>query len=218
MDDRNSIKATQPSSTGSTSATLEETYNGKAHKAWDQNSERMFEQDLSWEDVKWLKQSIRVFCYNNNISTPIPLIIKGIMTGEDAELAISIGNVDGIMVSNHGGRQLDSCLASIDVLPEVVKVVHHRVPVLLDGGIRRGNDVVKALALGATAVGIGKPMFFALAVHGEDGVTSVLDMLQRETEAAMALCGCASVTDITVQHITRHPRNGGGAPYIRSAL
>ena len=194
-----------PSEPGSN---LEETYNGKAHKAWDQNSELMFEQNLTWADVRWLKQ---VACPN------LPLVVKGVMTAEDAHLALEAG-ADGIMVSNHGGRQLDACLASIDALPEVVEAVAGRAPVLLDGGIRRGTDVVKALALGATAVGIGKPMFFALAVDGENGVLSVLQMLKQETEAAMALCGCKTVQDITAQHVTRHPAGTFGGRFIRSSL
>jgi len=187
---------------------LDATYNAKAHKAWDQNSELMFEQNLTWEDCKWLKRS----CCQD-----VPLIIKGIMTAEDAYLALEAG-ADGIMVSNHGGRQLDSCLSSIDALPEVVQAVAGRVPVLLDGGVRRGTDVVKALALGATAVGIGKPMFFALAVGGEEGVVSLLEMLKREIEAAMALCGCKTVADITPKHIVRHPAGAFSGRYIRSSL
>lgn len=187
---------------------MEDTYNGRTHEAWDQNSELMFEQNLSWADVRWLKQ---VACPN------LPLVVKGIMTAEDAHLALQAG-ADGIMVSNHGGRQLDACLASVDALPEVVEAVAGRAPVLLDGGIRRGTDVVKALALGATAVGIGKPMFFALAVGGEKGVLSVLQMLKRETEAAMALCGCKTVDDITSRHVMRHPAGSFGGRFLRASL
>ena len=127
--------------------------------------------------------------------------------------------LDGIMVSNHGGRQLDGCLASIDVLPEIAEAVGERVPILLDGGIRRGTDVLKALALGATCVGIGKPIFFALAVGGEDAVSHVLSILKTELEAAMAICGVETVQDITRQLVTRHP-NGGGqlGRYTRAKL
>ena len=191
------------------SDSLEETYNARAHKAWDQNSEMMFEQNLSWADVRWLKD---VACQRK-----VPLIVKGIMTAEDAHLALEAG-ADGIMVSNHGGRQLDACLATIDALPEVVEAVAGRAPVLLDGGIRRGTDVVKALALGATAVGVGKPMFFALAVGGEEGLLTMFRMLKQETEAAMALCGCRTVQDITPQHVGRHPSGVSPGRYIRSAL
>jgi isopentenyl diphosphate isomerase/L-lactate dehydrogenase-like FMN-dependent dehydrogenase len=134
------------------------------------------------------------------------------MTGEDAELAIQAG-ADGVMVSNHGGRQLDGALASIDALPEVVRAVDGRVAVFLDGGIRRGTDVLKALALGATAVGIGKPVFFALAVGGQEGVSQMLRLLQTELAAAMALCGVERVQDITEKLITRHPSGGAAVPY-----
>lgn len=186
------------SAPGMKSASLEETYNGKQHKSWDQNSELMFEQNLSWADVRWLKDHIVA------MDPSIPLIVKGIMTHEDATLALEAG-ADAIMVSNHGGRQLDTCLGAIDALPEVVAAVGGRVPVFLDSGVRRGTDVVKALALGATAVGIGKPVFYALAVGGEDAVVEMLGLLKRELEAAMALCGCETVRDITPEIVTRHP-------------
>jgi (S)-2-hydroxy-acid oxidase len=183
------------SGNNNSSKSLESTYNAKEHKTWDQNSELMFEQNITWADVRWLK---------DQLPADIPLIIKGIMTHEDATLALEAG-ADAIMVSNHGGRQLDSCLAAIDVLPEVVAAVAGRVPVLMDSGVRRGTDVVKALALGASAVGIGKPIFFALAVGGEEAVVDMLGLLKREIESAMALCGCERVQDITPNHVTRHP-------------
>ena len=194
-----------------TSDDLEETYNGRQHQAWDQNSELMFAQDVSWDDVRWLKRD--TVCRN------LPLIVKGIMTAEDAVLAVQAG-ADGVMVSNHGGRQQDGCLGTIDVLEQVVQAVPGT-PVFLDGGVRRGTDILKALALGAAAVGIGKPVFFALAVDGEAGVRHVFEMMQRELEAAMALTGCQSVADITRALVTRHPLSGGGhsgSSYIRSAL
>ncbi len=186
---------------------LDKTYNSKVHKAWDQNSQNMFEQNLTWDDVRWLK---KLLISNRSISTSqanttgLPLVIKGVMTAEDALLAIDAG-ADAIMVSNHGGRQLDGCLASIAVLPEVVRAVAGRVPVLLDGGVRRGTDVLKALALGATAVGLGKPIFFSLAVGGQEGVSNMLRILQQELEAAMALCGCQTISDIRPDLLTRHP-------------
>jgi (S)-2-hydroxy-acid oxidase len=174
---------------------LESTYNAKKYKSWDQNAELMFEQNVTWDDVRWLKQK---YCH-------IPLILKGIMTGEDAALAVEAG-VDGIMVSNHGGRQLDGCLGAIDALPEVVAAVKGTgVHVFMDGGVRRGTDVLKALAIGASAVGIGKPLFFALAVGGQQAVTNMLSLFQREFESAMALCGCESVSDITSALVSRHP-------------
>ncbi|KAL7577588.1 hypothetical protein ACA910_015113 [Epithemia clementina (nom. ined.)] len=191
---------------------MDKTYNAKVHKSWDQNSELLFEQNLTWDDVRWVKE--QTACRD------LPLIVKGIMTAEDAILAIEAG-ANGVMVSNHGGRQQDGCLAAIDALPEVVEAVRGRnVPVFLDGGIRRGTDILKALALGASAVGIGKPVFFSLATGG--GQSAVRDMLllfKRELEAAMALTGCETIQDISSSLITRHP-NGSGrpAPYIRSAL
>ena len=176
--------------------------------AWDQNLEKMWLQDPTWDDVRWLKQEA---------CSGLQLIVKGIMTAEDAVLAVEHG-ADGVMVSNHGGRALDGSLASIDVLPEVVQAVGGRVPILLDSGGRRGTDVIKALALGATAVGIGKPVFFSLAVSGEEGVRNILRILQRETEACMAICGCETVADITPNLVTRHPTGAAVARYVRSKL
>ena len=193
---------------GGAKSTLEETYNGKEERAWDQNTEQIFEQDVTWSDVRWLKEEA---------CPDLPLVIKGIMTAEDAELAIEAG-ADGVMVSNHGGRQLDGALATIDVLPEIVEAVSGRVPVFLDSGVRRGTDVVKALALGATAVGIGKPVFFALAVGGQKAVVEMLRMLKTEVEAAMAICGCQNVNDITRNLVTRHPSGGPPVEFIRSSL
>mmetsp|Transcript_25721 Transcript_25721/g.53729 ORF Transcript_25721/g.53729 Transcript_25721/m.53729 type:complete len:348 (-) Transcript_25721:209-1252(-) len=180
---------------------------GGEEDAWDQNTEQLFEQNPSWEDVRWLKKEA---CRD------LPLIVKGILTAEDAIEAVNAG-ADGVMVSNHGGRGLDGALATIDVLPEVVEAVGGKIPILLDGGIRRGTDVLKALALGATAVGVGKPMFFALAVGGENAVANLLEMMRRETEAAMAICGCESIADVGKNLVTRHP-NGRVGKYVRSKL
>lgn len=178
------------------SGSLESTYNGRKHTAWDQNTELMFEQNVTWDDVRWLKKHFQ----------NLPLIIKGIMTAEDAVLAVEAG-ADGIMVSNHGGRQQDGCLGTIDALPEVVAAVRGtNTPVFLDGGVRRGTDILKALALGAAAVGIGKPVFFALAVGGGPAVKHMLqNIFQRELEAAMALTGCRTVSDIAPALVARHP-------------
>ncbi len=204
---QNSSKA-KKSSWLSPEASIDKTkiYSGD-EDAWDQNTEQLFEQNPSWDDVRWLK---REACHD------LPLIVKGIMTAEDAVEAVKAG-ADGVMVSNHGGRGLDGALAAIDVLPEVVAAVGDKVPVLLDSGVRRGTDVLKALALGATAVGIGKPVFFALAVGGENAVVNLLQMLQREVEAAMAICGVESVADATRSLVTRHP-NGNVTRYTRSKL
>ena len=120
--------------------------------------------------------------------TKLPLILKGIMTAEDADRALD-HKVDGMIVSNHGGRQLDGVLATIDVLPEIVKAVNGRCEVYVDGGIRRGTDILKALALGAKAVLVGRPILWGLAVDGEAGVRTILQILQDELELAMALAG-----------------------------
>jgi (S)-2-hydroxy-acid oxidase len=152
-----------------------------------------FDSSFCWKDIKWLQTL-----------TDLPILLKGILTAEDAELAIQVG-VAGIIVSNHGGRQLDFVKSSIDALEEVVQSVRGRIPVLLDGGIRRGTDVFKALALGAQAVLVGRPIIYGLAVKGESGVKRVLEMLQGELELAMSLSGCSSIKDITRSHVqTEH--------------
>ncbi|GAX17406.1 (S)-2-hydroxy-acid oxidase [Fistulifera solaris] len=171
-------------------------YNGQTHSAWDQNSEQLLDTQTSWKDVRWLRE---------RLPPHIPLIIKGIMTQEDAIFAVQAG-ADAVMVSNHGGRQVDGCLAAIDVLPEVAAAVGHQVPIFLDGGVRHGSDVVKALALGATAVGIGKPVFFSLAVGGRTAVEQMLQLLKNEIESCMALCGIDRISAIPASNIvTRHP-------------
>jgi len=148
---------------------------------------------ISWDDLPWIREH----------APGLPLLLKGILTGEDAELAVQAG-ADGIVVSNHGGRQLDTSPATLDALPEIVGAVGGRIPVLVDGGIRRGTDVVKALALGAAAVLVGRPAAWGLAVAGEDGVVDVLRILREETANAMTLCGCRTVADITPDHVARH--------------
>ena len=145
-----------------------------------------FDAMLTWDDLGWIRER-----------TPgLPLLVKGIVTAEDAELAVAAG-VDGIVVSNHGGRQLDGAPAGLTALVEVAGAVAGRVPVLMDGGVRRGTDVVKALALGAQAVLVGRPALWGLAVGGEDGVADVLRILHDELVNAMALCGCRTVAEIT---------------------
>ncbi|MEX0801235.1 MAG: alpha-hydroxy acid oxidase [Dehalococcoidia bacterium] len=140
---------------------------------------------LDWDGIDWIR----------SVSSPLPVLVKGILTAEDARLAVEHG-VEGVIVSNHGGRQLDGAPASIEALPEVVAAVEGRAEVLLDSGIRRGTDVLKALALGARAVLIGRPYIWGLAIDGEAGVSSVLSMLREEIELAMALSGCPTVADI----------------------
>ncbi|GAB2296890.1 Lactoylglutathione lyase [Dionaea muscipula] len=147
------------------------------------------DRSLNWKDVKWL-QTI----------TQLPILVKGVLTAEDAKLAMQVG-VAGIIVSNHGARQLDYVPATIMALEEVVKAVQGQIPVLLDGGVRRGTDVFKALALGAAGVFIGRPVLFSLAADGESGVRKVLEMLHDEFELTMALSGCRSLKEISREHI-----------------
>ncbi|KAK4858731.1 hypothetical protein QYF36_021153 [Acer negundo] len=147
------------------------------------------DRSLSWKDVKWL-QTI----------TSLPILVKGVITAEDTRIAIQNGAA-GIIVSNHGARQLDYVPATIMALEEVVKAAQGRVPVFLDGGVRRGTDVFKALALGASGIFIGRPVVFSLAAEGEAGVRKVLEMLRDEFELTMALSGCRSLKEITRDHI-----------------
>jgi 4-hydroxymandelate oxidase len=134
----------------------------------------------------------------------LPIVLKGVVTAEDARLAREHG-AGAIVVSNHGGRQLDGSIATIDALPEVVEAVSGRLQVLVDGGVRRGVDVLKALALGATAVLVGRPVLWGLAVGGEEGALRVLELLRDEIELALVLLGCASPTDVTRAHVMRRP-------------
>ncbi|MBA2287557.1 MAG: alpha-hydroxy-acid oxidizing protein [Ktedonobacteraceae bacterium] len=140
--------------------------------------------NLTWGILGWLRSV-----------TSLPIMLKGILTAEDAALAVA-HNVAGIVVSNHGGRQLDGALASIEALPEVVEAVAGRCEVYLDGGIRRGSDVLKALALGARAVLVGRPALWGLAVNGADGVHDVLEILRTELDRAMALSGRPTIASI----------------------
>ncbi len=144
---------------------------------------------LTWNDVEWLRSI-----------TKLPVLLKGILTAEDAALAVEHG-VDGIVVSNHGGRQLDTVPAGIEVLEEIVQATGGKADVMVDGGIRRGTDVVKALALGAKAVMVGRPVFWGLGAGGERGVRRVLESLRDEVELALALCGCPTVADVTRAHV-----------------
>jgi len=139
---------------------------------------------FSWDFFDWLRSVTR-----------LPLVIKGVLRPEDARKAVSIG-LDGIIVSNHGGRRLDTVPASIEMLPQIVEAVGGRAEVYLDGGIRRGTDVLKALALGARAVLIGRPYAWALAADGENGVRKVLELLRDELHLAMVSSGCARVEDV----------------------
>lgn len=141
--------------------------------------------ELSWEHIGWLRSI-----------TALPIVLKGVVRPDDARLAVNHGAA-ALIVSNHGGRQLDSEVATIDALPAIADRVAGSVPVLMDGGIRRGTDVLKALALGANAVLIGRPYLWGLAAAGERGVRRVLDLLCAELELAMGLCGCRTVEEIS---------------------
>ena len=127
-------------------------------------------------------------------------IVKGIVTGEDAALAVEHG-ADAVVISNHGGRNEETLRATVDCLPEVVSAVRGRVPVFVDGGIRRGTDVFKALALGATAVGIGRPQAWGLAAFGQPGVEAVIDIFNRELAAIMRQAGTPSIEDIVAADV-----------------
>jgi isopentenyl diphosphate isomerase/L-lactate dehydrogenase-like FMN-dependent dehydrogenase len=148
-------------------------------------NELVFDSNITWDDLAWIRER-----------TPLPLLVKGVMTAEDAVLALKHG-ADGIVVSNHGGRQLDGVAAGISALPEVVQAVGGRIPVIVDGGVRRGTDIFKAIALGASAVMTARPVCWGLSVNGEEGVVDVLGILRAEFENAMALAGVKTVGEIT---------------------
>nr|XP_060641690.1 2-Hydroxyacid oxidase 1 [Anolis sagrei ordinatus] len=139
---------------------------------------------INWEDMKWLRGL-----------TSLPIVAKGIIRADDAREAVKHG-VNGILVSNHGARQLDGVPATIEILPEIIEAVEGKIEVFLDGGIRKGTDVLKALAIGAKAVFVGRPILWGLAYQGEQGVKEVLQMLKEEFHLAMALSGCQSVEAI----------------------
>jgi isopentenyl diphosphate isomerase/L-lactate dehydrogenase-like FMN-dependent dehydrogenase len=148
------------------------------------------DESLTWRDLEWLTSRTR-----------LPLVVKGILTAEDATLACDHGAA-GVVVSNHGGRQLDGVQASLDALPEVVDAVGDRCEVLLDGGVRRGADVLIALALGARAVLAGRAPLYGLAADGEAGATRVLELLRDEIELGLALLGCPTPAHVTRAHVT----------------
>ena len=146
---------------------------------------------LNWEDLR----KIRSF-------TTLPILLKGILHPADAQLAMDYG-VDGIIVSNHGGRQLDHCIASLDALKDISDVVKGRIPVLLDSGIRRGTDVLKALALGADAVLLGRPYIYGLADEGEEGVERVIAQVLHELDVSLALTGAKSIRELDESILVR---------------
>ncbi|XP_077997867.1 2-Hydroxyacid oxidase 1-like [Glandiceps talaboti] len=147
----------------------------------------------SWEAIAWLKSI-----------TKLPIVLKGILNATDAKIAVQHG-VDAILVSNHGGRQLDTVPSTIEVLPDIVQAVGDKVEVYIDGGVRTGTDVLKALALGAKAVFIGRPVVYGLTYKGESGVKEVIQILKDELRSAMALSGCRSISDITSSVVRQQP-------------
>lgn len=150
----------------------------------------MLDAAVTWKEVEWLRSL-----------TNLPVILKGIGRADDARLAMENG-ASGIVVSNHGGRQLDTAPATIEVLPRCAEAVGGRMPILLDGGVRRGLDVLKAIALGATAVQVGRPVLWGLAAGGQEGVETALSLLRQELDLAMALAGCPSLKTVTRDLLT----------------
>ena len=147
-------------------------------------SEKLFKKQLSWEDILWLKQQ-----------TTLPILLKGILHTKDAELALQY-NLDGIIVSNHGGRQLDTAITALDALPDIAGAIQHKIPIITDGGIRKGTDIFKALALGANAVMIGRPVIWALATQGHTGVAHMLNLLKTDLNRTMQLMGFNNIEEI----------------------
>ncbi|CAG2175421.1 unnamed protein product [Oppiella nova] len=141
--------------------------------------------DVTWDDVKWLKRQVQ-----------IPVVIKGVLTAGDARLAVNSG-ADAIFVSNHGGRQIDGVPATLEALPEIVSEVGREVDVYLDGGVRNGNDIFKALALGAKVVFVGRPAAWGLVYNGSEGVNTVLDILYKELDNVMAIAGTPTIRSIS---------------------
>ncbi|MDH5325622.1 MAG: alpha-hydroxy-acid oxidizing protein [Gammaproteobacteria bacterium] len=157
---------------------------------------KLFAPDISWEDVKWIRDL-----------WPRKLLIKGVLSAEDARRAAEAG-CDGIILTNHGGRQLDSCVAPIDVLPQIANAVADRMTVIVDSGFRRGADVVKALAMGANAVMIGRATLYGLAAGGEAGVDHALQIIMNEIDRTLGQLGCSSFEDLH-QGMLQHDQNVG---------
>ena len=171
-----------------------------ALKSAEIQSRHMVQSTLNWDDFAWMREQWKGALY-----------IKGILDPEDAERAVNLG-ADGIVVSNHGGRQLDFALSSLDALPAIVRAVGGRAEILLDGGVRRGTDVLKAVALGARAVMIGRPYVYGVAAAGERGASAILEIFRSEMERSLTLMGCASVQDLDRSWILPRDGNPEAAP------
>lgn len=165
--------------------TLRKQTNDQRGTGLDRTFAQMLDASVTWKDVDWLRSL-----------TNLPVVLQGICRADDAARAVA-GGVNGIVVSNHGGRQLDTMPAAIDALPQCAEAVGGRIPILLEGGVRRGTDILKAIALGATAVQIGRPVLWGLACGGQAGVEHALTLLRHELDLAMALAGCPGLKAIT---------------------
>ena len=152
---------------------------------------RQFDRTVTWEDAKWMKDAWGG-----------PFAIKGIARADDARRCVDIG-ADAVWISNHGGRQLDTAPATIDTLPDIAAAVGHQIEIILDGGIRRGTDIIKAIALGARAVAVGRPYLYGLGAAGEAGVSKALDFLITSLERDMALAGATRLKDLTPDFVRR---------------
>lgn len=171
-------------------------YRAEGASVIEAQSREQFDPSVTWADLAWLRGL-----------TSLPLVLKGVLTAHDARLALDHG-VDAVVVSNHGGRQVDGAVPSLVALPEVAEAVGGRVPVLLDGGVRCGGDVVKALALGACTVLVGRPVLWGLAHAGRDGVATVLRLLREDLEQTMTLTGRPRLSDLTPDTVMPWPPPG----------
>ncbi len=170
-------------------ALLEQTPEADMKAALQKQADIIDQPGLDWDLLKKVRQM-----------TSLPIVLKGILHPQDAKLAIE-NNISGIIVSNHGGRQLDQCVAALDALPDIKKIVGNGIPILLDSGVRTGIDVFKALALGADAVMIGRPLIYGLVTDGEEGVKQVVQKILLELENTMALAGVLNIQEINSDFI-----------------
>jgi|TARA_B110000263_G_scaffold246107_1_gene256666 isopentenyl diphosphate isomerase/L-lactate dehydrogenase-like FMN-dependent dehydrogenase len=163
----------------------------KSASSLEQFFKEQLDNSLSWKDIDWLSSQ-----------TKLPILLKGILHPDDAKLALQ-AKVSGIIVSNHGGRQLDTAISTIEALPGIAKIINKEIPLLIDGGIRRGSDILKAIALGADAVLIGRPIIWGLADDGINGIKDVINFLRDELKQSMQLVGCKNINDLTAEIIRK---------------